>query len=308
MQCLNSAPRSLLALSVVVALASLWICRAEVGGFTACSQFFYNKLPPTGLESDGTAQICQRYWNRYHFASLYDRRRRTPLYSAYIFSPEGGTRPKINWMYEPQLAYSKAGPDMMPFPRGPIDQNVVESQAVILDYTNSSYTRGHLNPSLHHSDVGDKNATFTLTNIVPQKEGSNDGPWADFEGQTSNLLTKHCEKEAYIVTGVIPYETDRWIKHDRVAIPEYLWSAYCCPSYKVENVPITNLTLLGLSTLAAIGRNDPNSTEEIVPIDKKKGKRWRGYDVRRMSLKTLEMYLKQRYGSAISIFDNGCSP
>ncbi|MBN3308724.1 ENDD1 protein, partial [Amia calva] len=187
---------------------------------------------------------------------------------------------------------------------GPVDQNVVQSQAIELDYINSSYTRGHLSPSLHHSDDIDKCATFTLTNIVPQKGPSNDGPWAAFEKDIKNRLTSYCAKEAYIVTGVIPYQKDRWIKGDRVAIPEYLWSAYCCPSYNTS-IP-ANLTQ-AFPTYAAIGRNDPNSTEEIVPVDKTRPKKYLGYDVRLMSLKTLEMYLQDRLGTVFSVFYNGCS-
>ncbi|XP_066554722.1 endonuclease domain-containing 1 protein [Amia ocellicauda] len=287
--------------AAVLALTAAWVCQADVGDFTPCERFFYNAWPPKGLVG---AAICQRYLNKYHFASLYDRHRRTPSYSAYLFSPADTKRPHTHWKYEPQLAYAKADGNMIPFPPGPVDQNVVQSQAIELDYINSSYTRGHLSPSLHHSDDIDKCATFTLTNVVPQKGPSNDGPWAAFEKDIKNRLTSYCAKEAYIVTGVIPYQKDRWIKGDRVAIPEYLWSAYCCPSYNTS-IP-ANLTQ-AFPTYAAIGRNDPNSTEEIVPVDKTRPKKYLGYDVRLMSLKTLEMYLQDRLGTVFSVFYNGCS-
>nr|XP_006638240.1 PREDICTED: endonuclease domain-containing 1 protein-like [Lepisosteus oculatus] len=288
--------------SAILVFTTVWLSRADVGDFGPCTSFFYNECPPKGLEG---AKICQRYMNKYHFASLYDRHRRIPLYSAYLFIPASGKRPKTHWKFEPQLAYTKADGNMMPFPSGPIDQNVVESQTVETDYTNSSYTRGHLNPSLHHSDPTEKCSTFTLTNIVPQKEESNDGPWAALEMDVNKRLTSYCEKEAYIVTGAIPYRKDRWIKKDRVAVPEYLWSAYCCPSYR-KNISTTFTQ--EFPTFAAIGRNDPSSTEEIVPIDKSKPKRIRGYDVRLMPLKTLEMFLQDRFGRAISVFYNWCSP
>lgn len=279
-------------------------CFGDVGDFSPCLNYFYQAWPPKGLQ--GTP-ICQRFDNRYHFATLYSRDRRTPLFSAYIYNTPKGKRPKGIWKYEPQLANSKADGNMVSFPTPPekVDQNVVESQAVQQDYINSSYTRGHLNPSQHHTDPTDRYATFTLTNVVPQKAGSNDGPWANLESRVSQSLQAYCLGEAHVVTGVIPYEKDRWLKDKgRVAIPEYLWSAYCCQNYS-QNLP---KSLIGMfPSYAAIGRNDPNSTEEIVPINPQRKKAFLGYDVRPMPLPTLETYLKQRYGTPVGVFHEQCS-
>lgn len=206
-----------------------------------------------------------------------------------------------------QLANSKADGNMVRFPIPPakLDQNVVESQAVQKDYTNSSYTRGHLNPNQHHNDTVSRRATFTLTNVVPQKAESNQGPWAKLENHVSKILQTYCLDEAYIVTGMIPYEKDRWLKDEgRVAIPEYMWSAYCCQNYS-QNLPES---LKGMfPTFGAIGRNDPNSTQEIVPVDPHKKKEELGYDVLSMPLPDLEGYLKERYRMSISVFDQQCS-
>lgn len=194
---------------------------------------------------------------------------------------------------------------MVPFPPGPADQNVVESQAVRLDYINSTYTRGHLNPSLHHQVHEDRASTFTLTNVVPQKTGSNDGPWEDLERAVNKTLDTYCLGDAYIVTGVIPYRGDgRWLGDRRVAVPEYLWSAYCCPNYNNSLPPFMRDFF---PSYAAIGRNDPNSTEEIVPVSETTKKQFRGYDVRKMSLATLEMHLKDRLSSVITVFYERCS-
>ncbi|KAI5624176.1 endonuclease domain-containing 1 protein-like [Silurus asotus] len=289
----------------VMLLSALFsLSDGDVGDFTPCSSAFYRGLPPTGIV--GTP-ICQRYQNRYHFATLYSRERRAPWFSAYVFSKPQNKRPRGEWKFEPQLANSKADGNMMPFPVPPakLDQNVVESQAVQKDYINSTYTRGHLNPSQHHSNTTSRRATFTLTNVVPQKAESNDGPWAMLETNVSKILQKHCQGEAFIVTGVIPYEKERWMKDEgRVAIPEYMWSAYCCQNYS-RDLP-ENLKDI-FPTFAAIGRNDPNSTQEIVPVDPQTKRKTKGYDVRLMPLPILEGYLKQRYMVSISVFDQMCS-
>lgn len=204
-----------------------------------------------------------------------------------------------------QLAHPKADGNMIPFPPGPLEQSIVESQAVQLDYINSTYSRGHLNPSLQHQSHEDRSATFTLSNVVPQKKGSNDGPWEILEQNVNKTLEAYCLSEAYVVTGIIPYQNDEhWLKNHRVAVPEYLWSAYCCPHYK-KTLP--DELKDAFPTYAAIGRNDRSSTEEIVPVNHTVKSQFRGYDVRKMSLETLEMYLKDRFKTAFSVFYELCS-
>ncbi|KAJ8015574.1 hypothetical protein DPEC_G00027530 [Dallia pectoralis] len=275
----------------------------EVGDFGPCLSFFYMETPPTGVEGAGYQPICQRHVNQYHFASLFQRPRRVPFYSAYVLTAGGGKRPSNRWMYEPQLAFRGAGPNMRNFPKhGTVDQNVVESQAVLQDYTNSSYSKGHLNPSLHHNCPEDRRATFTLTNVVPQKVGSNSGPWARLESEVRDLMANYCVGPVYVITGALPYLSERWMAN-RVAVPEYMWSAYCCPSYK-SSLPAHLKPYF--PSYAAVGRNDAQSGGEIVPVDPKAKPSVRGYDVRRMSLDTLETVLRLRLKFHISLFQNQC--
>nr|XP_020450610.1 endonuclease domain-containing 1 protein-like [Monopterus albus] len=270
--------------------------------FSNCLDFFYNKTPPTGVSPAGYESICQRYKNQYRFASLYHRHSRAPLYSAYILSPADGKRPNATWKYEPQLAFSRASSEMEPF-NTVIDQNVIESQAVHQDYKNSKYSRGHLNPSLHQKTKEDREATFTLTNTVPQQVGSNSGPWTNLENEVLRKFKAFCKGPMYVITGAMPYESGaHWI-NNRVSVPEYMWSAYCCPSY---NASIPKSVKPFFPTYAAVGRNDRNSGEEIVPVNMKARASVRGYDVRRMSLEALEGILSQRLGMPIHLFHNQC--
>ena len=184
-----------------------------------------------------------------------------------------------------KLAFSRASPEMKSFyGDAPVDQNVIESQAVLEDYKNSGYTKGHLNPSMHQKTMADREATFTLTNIVPQQAGSNSGPWSGLEREVLGKFKAYCNGSMYVITGALPYITERWI-NNRVSAPEYMWSAYCCPSYS---------------------SNLPTSMKKFFPTYAKARASVRGYDVRRMSLETLEDILAQRLGMPISLFHGQC--
>lgn len=201
-----------------------------------------------------------------------------------------------------KLAFSRANPEMRCF-SNLVDQNVIESQAVVRDYKNSSYTKGHLNPSIHQKTKGNREATFTLTNIVPQRAGSNSGPWSILEREVLRKFEAFCNGSMYVITGAMPYKSGaQWIRN-RVSVPEYMWSAYCCPSYSA-NLPDSVKPFF--PTYAAVGRNDRNSGEEIVPVNVKARASVRGYDVRRMSLVDLEDILKQRLAMPISLFHRQC--
>lgn len=192
---------------------------------------------------------------------------------------------------------------MNPFETLKVDQNVIESQAVLEDYKNSSFSKGHLNPSMHQETKDDREATFSLTNIVPQKSGSNSGPWSLLENKVQRDFKAYCNGSMYVITGAVPYSAkDRWISN-RVSVPEYMWSAYCCPSFSAE---LPNSMKPFFPAYAAVGRNDPESGEEIVPVKVKAKRSMRGYDVKRMSLSALEVFLNQRLAASISLFDGEC--
>lgn len=201
-----------------------------------------------------------------------------------------------------KLAFRNADPEMKRF-SNLVDQNVIDSQAVLQDYKNSSYTKGHLNPSMHQKTKEDRYATFTLTNIVPQRKGSNSGPWSILETKVLGKFKDFCNGSMYVITGALPYTSGAQRLNNRVSVPEYMWSAYCCPSYSAS-LPESERPFF--PTYAAVGRNDCNSGEEIVPVDVKAKASVRGYDVRQMSLEDLEGILKQRLALPISLFHGQC--
>ncbi|TRY89402.1 hypothetical protein DNTS_010806 [Danionella cerebrum] len=197
-----------------------------------CVKFFYmEKVPDLGASQPHMVHICQRYLNTYHFATLYDTYHRTAVYSAYTFeSSNGGGRDK-RWFVEPQLV-NLTWPGEMEDGYTLSQQNpdiyLGEKQALNEDYTNSGFDRGHLNPNGHHA-VPSRNATFTLTNVVPQNPTLNQNAWNKHESKLTSLFNRHCQK-AYVLVGAIPSPNNWIIKNNvkRVNIPEYIWNAYCC--------------------------------------------------------------------------------
>lgn len=175
------------------------------------------------------------------------------------------------------------------------DQYVKNSKAVNEDYKHSGYTRGHLAPSGHQKTEEDKEATFTLTNIAPQMEKFNNGPWNNLEDKMAERF-KVCKSKMYVITGVMPYEKDEPKINNRVTVPEYFWTAYCCPTFTAG--PDQNY----FPTYAAVGRNDPNSKDDNVKKNTEDG-----HDVKEMSLEDLEKILKKRLKMPkMSLFKNKC--
>ncbi|XP_043932849.1 endonuclease domain-containing 1 protein-like [Protopterus annectens] len=197
-----------------------------VTSFIKCKQFFFKEMEPSGIVPPKAARICQHYNNKYHFATMYDRDLRIPLYSAYMFEKNDGGCRSDEWLIEPQLVDPKISKSMEEERSSTIDKiKLQESQAVNGDYvpTSAMYDRGHLNPCSHHSNQDSKTATFTLTNIVPQLNTLNQGKWREYEEGLTGKTTS-CTK-VYVVVGVIPGNSNI---NNRVNVPSDIWSAICC--------------------------------------------------------------------------------
>ncbi|WP_158514740.1 DNA/RNA non-specific endonuclease [Gemmatimonas phototrophica] len=90
------------------------------------------------------------------------------------------------------------------------------------DYVGSGYSRGHLVKSQDRTTgVLDNATTFYFTNIIPQTEANNEGPWLQLENYLTNKADVQ-NKEVFIITGVAG---SRGTLNDRgvVTIPENLW-------------------------------------------------------------------------------------
>ncbi|XP_041345227.1 endonuclease domain-containing 1 protein-like [Pyrgilauda ruficollis] len=273
----------MLGLLLLQVLAScLWLGHSEVvTPFAGCPQFFYAGIPPNdALNPKNPAWICQRFRNSYHYAALYDRDRRIPVYSAYKYQPGDAKRPHSWWFVEPQLIDENLNLKEMETESFLIKQykitlqDIKKSQAVLDDYRGlKDLVHGHLTPTGHMDDSVSKMATFTLTNIVPQDKSLNDGEWRVYEHKTMIKKTKGCTA-TYVITGAVPGNT--YVSEGRVNRPSHIWSAACC---LVDEVP--------KDAWGAIAENDKNKVEEL-------------------SLGELEKRLTDLYGGTVTLFNNAC--
>ncbi|XP_066507907.1 endonuclease domain-containing 1 protein [Hoplias malabaricus] len=215
------------------------MAEVQVSFSPECKKFLYMGTPPRGLQDPSLKNICQKYKGKPRFVTLYDVVDHIPVYSAYTFKRSDGSK-KVDtpWMYEPQLSLDTGSGEMQAFPADGLHRSFEDAQAVLDDYSDTvSIERGQLNPDEHQAHLDDKASTYTLTNVVPQDRVFNIGTWKQHEHTIRRRLNNFCRGEAYIVTGVTT--SGRMIRRhnlDRLAVPTYLWSAYCCIDYD-HNAP-----------------------------------------------------------------------
>ncbi|GAA6076746.1 endonuclease domain-containing 1 protein-like [Tachysurus ichikawai] len=216
----------------------------------SCSDFFIQKendiIIPTIFPGDQYKMICQRWENKYRFATVYDTVRRIPVYSAYTFSGKEQKSRKREWKIEPQLENIEEYKDLKEMIDSPSEAGKIFNQAVDSDYTGTGFTRGHLFPYQFAADQDQGDSTFTLTNVAPQTKDSNQ-KWAkQVETPIRKEIKQGCKLDqnnmVYIVTGVVPGKNwisitrDGKVYQEGINIPSHAWSAYCCTNNKGQLV------------------------------------------------------------------------
>lgn len=153
---------------------------------------------------------------------------------------------------------------MQPFPRSYVHMNFEDAQAVLDDYTNAIlYERGTLNPDEHQNEPDDKAATYTLTNVVPVVPEVNNLIWDKQEHMIRKRLNNYCRGTAHIVTGVTT--SGKMIRREnmnRIAVPTYLWSAYCCVDYD-HNTPFMNRYKFPSFAYYGLNKDENNDMVEV---------------------------------------------
>ncbi len=93
-------------------------------------------------------------------------------------------------------------------------------QVQTTDYSGSGYDRGHMSPSADRTDTrADNDATFFMSNMVPQSPDNNQGVWASFESYTRSLAA--AGNEILITSGPSGFGGSNLASG--VAIPGYTW-------------------------------------------------------------------------------------
>lgn len=127
------------------------------------------------------------------------------------------------------------------------------------DYKNSGYDRGHMAPS------GDMKwnpeamtQCFYMTNIAPQKQVLNGGPWNKLEERCRTWACRY--KTIYIICGPVP--TDRpveYIGQSKVAVPKRF--------FKVILAPDTKYGPMGIGFVMNNGQNKDGMRHTALSID-----------------------------------------
>lgn len=266
------------------------LARTEVvNDFKVCKDFFLEEKAPTVLpDQNRYKRICQKYGetvktSQYHFATLYDTEKKIPVYSAYKYDNnipcDSCDRKDGAWYIEPQLEGNSKVKDMTLQSKTSVKKTSLK-QALNNDYEKSSFDRGHLLPFAHAQEKCTKEASFTLTNAVPQDPCLNRIWWLHMENKVLRYL-KEC-KEAYVVTGAVPSKIIEI--GNKVNVPEYLWTAFCCnhankwesmahwapnePSGKINELALTDLEIkltrdYGVSNFLIFSKNCQNPFQGI---------------------------------------------
>ncbi|KAI4876038.1 hypothetical protein NFI96_025877 [Prochilodus magdalenae] len=241
----------LLTLLLLLGFTSMAVSEVVQSFRSTCPQFFFPDVrsskhevtTPTVLKGAQYKQICQRLNDQYRYATLYDTKRRIPVYSAYTFIHAYNVPRTEDWKIEPQLDLPLTPEHSEMKKMNQSETSNFKNQARNEDYKrytgpDHNITRGHVFPNSYAGDQDQADSTFTLTNAAPQTRESNN-EWAvqvekPMLNQIKNECTLTAQSPAYIVTGVVPGKMWLEIKignrniKEGINIPSYYWAAFTC--------------------------------------------------------------------------------
>ena len=175
------------------------------------------------------------------FALSYNRDRGSANWVSWQLNEDwlGDTERRDNFRHDPDL---------------PEDWPEVTSR----DYRDRRYDRGHIAPSGDRTaSREDNDATFVLSNVMPQVAGNNRGPWNELEGYSRRLVRQG--KELYIIAGPAGQKGHR-IGQAQLSVPRSTWKVILVleqPGGDEWNVsPETRVIAVNIPNVPSVGDND----------------------------------------------------
>jgi endonuclease G, mitochondrial len=141
------------------------------------------------------------------------------------------------------------------------------------DYTNSGFSRGHMTRSRDRSvSTTDNCATFLMTNILPQTQDNNEGPWLELENLSQELAK--AGKDLYIIAGGLgsggtglkgPASA---IGKNQVSVPASLWKIVVLdkPGLRLKGVT-ANTRVIAVNMPNVVGIKGNSYKEYLTTVD-----------------------------------------
>lgn len=161
-------------------------------GFEACMDMFPGEAVPAGSQ-EHDSDVCKILDGQALYAVRFDRVRQIPDWAAH----------RLTLAHYEELESLKNRPAFFPEPQ--IDGN---DQAIGDSYKYTAYSRGHVVPA--KDMTWDRKAwkeTFSLINVVPQKQFFNAGTWLGMEKHVRDMVGKH-ERTVWALSGVYGTNAD----------------------------------------------------------------------------------------------------
>lgn len=185
-------------------------------------------------------------------------------------------------------------------------------RVVNFDYTFSGYSRGHMAQSFNRTvTLPDNAATYLTTNILPQAQDNNGGPWGEFEFFTNGRAFDG--EEVYIVAGGEYGDAPPTLKSEgKVAVPDFTWKVAVFMDRDEGLADVTSLSDVEIIAIRTPNRVEPGVRGSVdgisddwedyrVEVDEIEAAV--GYDLLRLLPDGLEVRLESGFDDFAGTFD-----
>lgn len=147
-----------------------------------------------------------------------------------------------------------------------LPNDILKISSAVFD--NTQYNKGHIVPSKDRSNSKEDNAsTFVMTNVYPQYEDLNQGPWQYLEAYCQKICTTY-NKELYIIAGGLFYSNSSIGNYKKVSVPDSCYKIIVILGKGEDVKDVTTLTnVLAVVMPNKIGIRTTNWRNYITTVD-----------------------------------------